>query len=388
MILFYAWTDIQLMNCVNTKCNIYAETEADLLVFGLSRVSGDLVEIITNTGVFRNVFCIELPEFYLERRRAGVREKLEAICAGPKLRRNIYAQLKTTIGSTPYTELLTGAFWGETLIVYRYMKQHHAAVSIYLVEEGLACYNAPKNWLFQPSPNQSVAAKIRGLLYYGLLPHTARRYVKGIYLYAPQLSNLTINMIRLPVIHQENEICYHIFEEWSKNCSLLEQKDIIYVADGPRTNSAEPYAGLQYMMKLMRESVPQENLYVKMHPIAADMPMDSTHTALENCCADYRRIPLELLFFHEAMEDKIVVVNNSSSIFYLTNTLGKCPYIIFVNQLCKINGQQGESRIQVLVDKFIEMYENKEKVACPKDDEEFVQIIQSFVKQITIKSKE
>ena len=48
MILFYVWTDTQIINAVNAKCNFYQKDEVDILILHLSRISDEYISIIQN----------------------------------------------------------------------------------------------------------------------------------------------------------------------------------------------------------------------------------------------------------------------------------------------------------------------------------------------------
>lgn len=72
MLLFYVWTDVQLINTVNIKCNFFQAEAADLLIWKLERVSDKLIESIKEENIFDNVYILEPPTFYLKRKHSGL----------------------------------------------------------------------------------------------------------------------------------------------------------------------------------------------------------------------------------------------------------------------------------------------------------------------------
>jgi len=131
MILFYAWTDTQIINAINVKLNVYPKRQADLLIFRLSRVSEDLLTVLKNRNIFENVYVLEIPKFYLERKRSGIKEKAQALFLGNSYRKYFKQQLKQLFGEQKYKCFLISAFWSETLLIVRYLKSNKPEIIFY-----------------------------------------------------------------------------------------------------------------------------------------------------------------------------------------------------------------------------------------------------------------
>ncbi len=331
MILCYAWTDTQIDNLIRIRKGIYPNQKVDLLIYKLSRVSNELIAAVQAEQIFDHVDILEMPEFYLERRRKGFSEKLEAVFLGRKYREYFGQQLSRLIGGREYSHFLTSAFWSESLLVIQYLKKCRRDIAITLYEEGLSAYNGPPNWLFQAVPARSMKAKIRTVLYYGMTSFTYRKYVDGIYLYKPELSNVDyLEKRQIPLENNRIEIVDQDLKHFCDGEIEYVQSDIIYIAEAPKRKDSQPLQDVERVLDMIFSVKEDAKVVVKAHPI-----MQYQNTVLDRrnhpkVHVDCRAEPIERILMNIQIDDKVVITGNSSSALYIKWVYGKSPYIILI----------------------------------------------------------
>lgn len=385
MIVFYAWTNLQIVNYVNLKTNYYKHSEVYLIVFMLERISDELLYEVKKSNVFETVIELKKPESYLERKRKGFVEYIKSVSNGVFIKKHIVSQLKNSIGDKKCDKLVTAAFWSETMYIYRYFRRTNKQLEIELIEEGLSCYNAPKDWLFKTSPSLSLKGRIRSLIYYGALPKLARKHTTGIYLYLPEIStcNKVRKRYRLPVITDKNQPCYNIVMSMARYSNdEYKNRMIIFAADAPRINMDNPY---QYVYKaldaILIDNKTANNVVVKMHPTNSTLDCSFEYVC-DGLYVDYRKEALEFITCDMPLSNKIIIANNSASVYNIIGSLGKNPYIIFMHKICQVENAQEEYRNDELAKKLKEIYSYSERIGIPENIEELERILHSFIKEI------
>ena len=366
MILFYAWTDTQLINAVNVKVNFYSQPQADLLILNLSRISKELVDVIKNQGIFREIHILDLPAGYMEKKRVQLRDKVKAIFLGIVYWKSIKRQLQKYISNNAYSHFFTAAFWSETLFVLRYLKKHNPDLEVWFYEDGLANYNGPNKWLFKAVPNTSVKAAIRTVLYYGLTPYTYRKYVKGVYLYEPRISNIDyLETKKMPPINEErNKICFQICKEINNSTDeAYQNSDIIYIADAPDTNSAEPFYLIYEILDSIYSIIPNAKVVLKLHPIMEALQIKFADEKYPQLHVDKRKGGIEHILIPVDLNKKIIITGNSSSALYLGYVYDKQPYMILTTNF-SLN-----SRLQEYTQRYARYYK-QEKISVPSNLDE------------------
>lgn len=378
MILFYAWTDTQLINTVNVKENYYSQQQADLLVLNLSRISKELIEVIREKRIFREVYILNLPDGYMEGKRVQLKDKMKALFLGSVYWKNIKQQLKKYIGNNAYSHFFTAAFWSETLFVLRYLKKYNPNLEVWFYEDGLANYNGPKGWLFKAVPNRSVKATIRTILYYGLMPYTYRKYVKGVYLYEPRISNIDyLETKKIPSINEEqNKECFQICKEMNHSSDeVYQDSDIIYIADAPDTDSTEPFYLVYGILDSIYEIKPDAKVVLKLHPTMEALQIKFADEKYAQLHIDKRKGCIEHILMQVDLDKKIVITGNSSSALYIGYVYNKQPYMILTTNF------SSNSRWQEYTQRYTKYYEQG-KISVPSNFDELKKCIkEQFEKQ-------
>lgn len=382
MVLFYVWTDMQIINTINVRYNFFAEEKADLLIFHLTRLSDDFIQIIKQQKVFDNVYILDLPNYYLERKRKGIKEICRMTLDGLRLRFYFRNRLNEIIGSKRYDVMFTGAFWGESMNVYRYIRKYNHNVTLGFVEEGLGCYNGPKNWLYHTSPNLSIKAKFRELVYYGFISKRAKKYVKEIYIYSPELSKYSesLSVKRIPVISkQNNSKFYTIVQKWKVNdIDEYNKRRIIYIVDAPRTILKNPYQYINRSLDIITNYVNSKQLLIRLHPLSTSGQYPLNYTFDENIYVDSSGDPFELKAFQINFNDKIILTNNSYVVYFLKVCMRMEPYIVFLHQVCAIKSHNEVCRNDMFINQFKRMYVDKNKIVVPHTIEELKKVLLAY----------
>lgn len=357
IVLFYAWTDTQIVNAVYMKLSVYRETTAELLIYGLSRVSEELILKIKKENIFSFVYVLEKPIFCMERKRKGIKEKLSAVFLGKAYRQYFEKNLNSLIGKKKYTVFLTGAFWSESLLVFQYLKKINSNIEISFFEEGLADYNGPSKWLYRTAPQIGLKASVRSLLYYGFAPLTLRKYVRDVYLYRPQLSNITyLKLKKIPDIASDKnkiflEICRNdkeSFDEFYKNAA------IVIIGDALNSEKKSSVEVMCKILDILYGTMSNVNIIMKLHPIMCSLYKEQISARYPGLIIDDRKKRIEDILIEENIDQKLLIAGNSSSIHYIRFVQGKKPYIVFIDfekkkrlSEYKIRFAQGDHKIRI-----------------------------------------
>jgi len=350
MILFYAWTDTQIINAINVKLNVYPKRQADLLIFRLSRVSEDLLTVLKNRNIFENVYVLEIPKFYLERKRSGIKEKAQALFLGNSYRKYFKQQLKQLFGEQKYKCFLISAFWSETLLIVRYLKSNKPEIIFY--EEGLAAYSGTPKWLYRAVPNRGIKPWVRTMLYYGISAYTYRKYAKGIYLYMPVLSNIDyLEKWQIPLVRRAEEICCELVQVEGND--VYKNSDVIYIAEAPNSKNKYPVDKIYQTLDAIYEIKKDAKVVVKVHPIMKISECELNLEKYSHVYIDYQSERFEQKIMTLEMDSKVVITGNSTSALYMKWVYEKTPYVILLDS-------ERTSQLIEYAERYVENYE-KEK---------------------------
>lgn len=386
MILFYVWTDTQIINAVNAKCNFYQNEEVDILVLHLSRISDEYISIIQNHGIFNNVYILNLPAWYLECKKKSIKELGQSLINGWRLRILFNKKLDEMISDRKYDLILSAAFWSETMHVFRYFRRKNLKLELGFIEEGLSFYSGPKGWLYNTSPSLSIKAKIREILYYGSLPQKAKKYIKYVFMYYPEISEYGENLVSFclpPIIQLTNEICYSTLRQWRPylNNEYI-NRTIFHIADAPRTQSENPYRYVYYLLDILLPIINPEKFVLRLHPLGNTWNIPFEYDLDSSIYLDTSKGNFELNGLYMDFSNKIFIINNSSLIYYLKMYFEMEPYIIFTHRLCRVNEYDEIGRNERFISTFIKIYSKQSKIAIPRNAAELADAIIRFSKEI------
>ncbi len=364
MVLFFAWTDIQLINCINTKCNYYSCDIADLVIDKRERISEELLSLAERNKIFDHIYFIELPK-YVHRNKAS--KMWARIAWHMQYKKYFYDQICIMLKGGRYDVFLVAAFWGETLNLYRYIKKYNRDIHIEIVEEGMANYDAPKSWIYRTVPAFTIKSLIRGIFYCRNLGIVARRRVRCVYLYQPEVSwthrNATVH--RLPTIDEKNPVPYDIFQAWQREVVSVHyiKSKYIYIVDDPACNP-DLYESLLSVLSDVPGEIRKVSI-LKKHPL--DSEESSGGVTLNNVGAwvDNRKLPIENILFRCDIDQKVLVINRSSVLLYLKCMLNKEPWVILTYRIPSLRGKERIKRFMYFVEKMKNVYSNPDKIIIP-----------------------
>lgn len=385
MVLFFAWTDIQLINCLNTKSNFFKNVNADLVVYKRERISERLLEIVRTKEVFSDIYVVALPDFYNES-KVQKSNKISSFIIHMQLKRYFINKISCMIKSRKYDVLLVATFWSETLNLYRYLRRYNKDIRIEIVEEGMANYNGPKNWIYRAAPTSNFKAVIRDVFYCGCMGRSARRKVHCFYLYKPEMSWMyqNVKVEKLPPIDKNNTICYEVFEEWQKNVdnSFYNKSKFIFIIDAPN-QSKNSYNVLADMIESMSDSKKKVSV-VKQHPLYIEQDKSHIMSCKNGIIIDNRKLPIENILFHCEINDKVLIVNQSSALLYLKCMLNKEPYVILTYRMRPYCEKRLIDKFDFFSEKLKRIYSNPCKIRIPNTLDEFQSAIEMIEKNIII----
>ena len=386
MILFFAWTDIQLINCVNTKCNYYKTESADLLLYNCVRVSERLVEIIRRKKIFSNIYTIEVPDLYKENKKTGI-SKIFLFLNRFKQRKYFLEEINHIFTKKKYEIFIVAAFWSETLNIFKCLRKYNKEIFIEIVEEGMANYDGSKNWIFRTAPASNIESIIRGLFYCRNLGITAKRRVRCFYLYRQEISwtHLRDKVHKLPVVSKKNNpVLYEIFEAWHEitDDSLYRKSKYIFIADAPcyKKNSQDI---LKDLIKVTPQII-KENSIIKLHPLYSTYIKENVALSEEKMWIDSREAPIETILFQCDMDHKVLIINRSSSLLYVKCMLDKEPYVVLTYKIQPHYEKEEKERFDYFVTKLKGVFENPNKIIIPGTLEDFQIVLKTIDRNITL----
>ena len=383
MILFFVWTDVQLINCVNVKCNYYSEENAELIVYKRGRISESLLEIVCKNRVFCNISILELPDFF-EEDRVNKMDRLSFIIAHIRLKKYLSHKVNSIIGNKRYEKLLVASFWSETLNVYKNIRKKNKNVHIEIVEEGMANYTGVEKWIYRAAPSSAMKAWLREIFYCGYLGIEARKKVSCLYLYRPELvwANPIKEIKKIPVIDKKNDNLFKVFDEWQEELdnSLYEEKKIIFITDEPNLEE-KANDMLKHLIGFMPDFM-KDFLIVKPHPLHNFEEKGDIIKSKEGIWVDGRDQPVENILFRCNMKDKILVINHSSALLYLKCMLGKEPYTIFTYRIQQSSKKGLDVRFNFFAERLKGIFEEPDRLIIPDTMEECQKAIEEIWKKI------
>ena len=106
MVLFYAWTNVLLLNSVNAKVNFFGEEKADLLIRSNSTLSQNLLDTIKKNGFFRKIYFVDMPRINKKRGILGKIPKLRVLGIKKPMQQFYKRYIMENFTDEPYDKLM------------------------------------------------------------------------------------------------------------------------------------------------------------------------------------------------------------------------------------------------------------------------------------------
>lgn len=381
MLAFYGWTDTLLLNLVNTKTSYFVDEKADLFILDLPRVSRSLVDGIEKSGIFEHIFWIKRPPFHKDKGPLTFAEKVTKLFSGERYYRCYKEQLDRYCGNESYSILFTGAFWSETLFLYRYFRKKQPDIRIDIVEEGTANYISPPGWQFKCMPTAKFRQTLMRCIYFPITWSRARRAADGIYLYSTEIArnDTDIKAKRLPAIDSDNHSCFKILSGMADCIDIFEyQKRDVYFIAGPIISGYEDSFDRTYeIIDAILENIDGERLAVKAHPSQAQIQDFAQHYPNE-LFVDRRNFAFEAAVAKIELGDKLLIARNSSVLMSIKTRLDKCPCVIYIYRLYDFYSKNGEPTMDGTSRDMLKLY-SPQRFCAPNSIDELKRQIKHWM---------
>ena len=226
VILFYAWTNLTLINMLNTKNAYYRDVEADIIIRFNLTMSQQLISSIRDEKVFRHIYFIDNPRFVRKIGLWGKIPKLRMIVSKKNLRNYYKRFVINTLGETLYDKLIVAGLWDGAIYLLNELYKKNRNIRLEYVEEGERSYDGIKA-LMQVLPAGKMREKALQKYYAGLIKSKLRKNLTNIiYLYAPErYQDANITTLKIPAIDNKNSICKKVLRD---SVSTMEYSHYLY----------------------------------------------------------------------------------------------------------------------------------------------------------------
>lgn len=178
-LLFYAWTDMQLVNLTNLRMNQMRAGQADLVLLGLARITPSIIKAIQETGCFRNIHSIELDEASLVQARK--RHDWAMLCAKLTKESRYIMKFEKALKGQRYDRVIIPGFWAETLALLKAVQKTSPEVWVDFIQEG----SRHGEELFASTLSPSRMIRLYHTLKEGFRIRAWRRRCQNAYFYEP-----------------------------------------------------------------------------------------------------------------------------------------------------------------------------------------------------------
>lgn len=182
MIAYYAWTDTQIINCVNLKLNQHAKEEGMLFVLKLKRISQALIDTIIEDKCFSDIREIKYENIDVTSNPIMRLFRLDTLFGQVELKRRYRRSFTDAIGNASFTRLITAGFWAETSFFVKALLKNNRALKIDFIEEGLRHADE----LFHYTLDKRLSVKILRWFYDGYMIKRWKRLCEYAYFYSPE----------------------------------------------------------------------------------------------------------------------------------------------------------------------------------------------------------
>ena len=339
MIVYYVWTDIQLLNALNAKINIHSGKSAALMVLMLKRVTPDLVDRIEALGEFVKVIRIQPPTDFGEMPRW--KRRIRLFFYGNEYRSYFAKQIPRDNCSL----FVTSGYWSYALFVLEALYKHNPGLSVMLLDEGIGSYYRTLARACQIWPRSCIEERLTRWMYFGKFGKKAVHLVNGIMAYHPERVRLECRQkITLPPLSQNIEMFRPLLELWRQRDEHMTAEAFLFSMPGL---SAEDSAAEEKVWERLQEHCPESLRLI--HP---DMQDDFVG-------------PFEAICARRDLSDCLLLGFCSTSMLYPQYFFTQEPYVMFLHNLMGAESGLSVREAQAYMDDLIASYSEPEKIMAP-----------------------
>lgn len=310
VILFYAFTELQIINCINLKKTIYPSMDADIYIPESPRISSELAPAIENQHIFRKVIIINRWNL------------LTLILSCNPV--NLYLishnmtviwpfSLPRLLSTGNYSKIIVSGFWDKSLFIIHYISSISKCLEIEFLEEGLVNYIYQKNdlGLSHEGKRQQLIWTISTLTNRSTCARSYLSFVKDMYLYCPQAGVAKDIMLRqLPALMSDvvpmniwGALLHHV------DLNLYRGVKVIYFAQDQICHPGDYNIFCEELMCISK--IFGDNVLIKAHPA---FPLKDI-SSIGNYLVDNSGCSFEALLNTLDLSSTLLITRNSSCVF-------------------------------------------------------------------------
>jgi|GEM_PF-7012667 len=374
MLAFFGWTDLLLINHVNVKTSYYPSEKADLYVLKIPRVSMRLVDEIKKSSIFEAVYEIELLDWFDGKTKL---QKVMGLLRREYVFQHYNKQINAACGFKKYQHFFTGAFWAESLHLFRSFFQNNRNLQISLVEEGSVSFCEPKG-LTRCTAQRGYREKIIKYFHYFPWFVFAEKRIEYLYLYCPEIMTEDIkqNIRRMPQICKSS-VVGGILKNIVSPIELMDYQKADYIFLVPFSANDENGESISLLREIVDGVGSKSQVMVRLHPNIKHIKVCLYNTVGKTVATETASSNIEGILFMLDIENKVFIAKNSSLLAIPRTMYGKTPWIVMTHNLYKKQQSYGVADTD-LFEQLSLLYGDSEKLYAPKNKEEMINVLQGI----------
>ncbi len=386
-LLYYAFTNTQIINLVNLKTSLHSEFTVDLYIVDNGRISEILVDSVRDEDIFRKIQVIRHTPF------SSFSKKYVHL---PKYLRQTITFLFTILNylryniaysvnskSRFYQKILLSGFWMDGAYFVKLASQMNKSISVSLIEEGTSNYTLSLDKLCSTSINPHTISKYLWFIFtHGRMVEDLQFFEKSVessYLYVPEhyQSAKTVPIYKLPRISPvyDNKLLKILYTSISQETVTQYSRYQFYYLLQNQSKFSNQYRCFRiYLHEIMAST---ESLILKKHPEHDVNGYDyvNLESKYPHLVIDEENYLLEALYASIILDEKVLITRDSSSVLYPKYMFGKEPTVIFTYRLYENYYYQNTEMLDALSRNLQSIYSDKSKIFVPKTVDELKEIL-------------
>lgn len=381
MLLFYAITNLHLLNIINVKLAYFQNEEADLYIADTNRISPSLISCVKKTNLFRTVELIPS----IAQRKMQI---LDEIVPPLKLvfqvidiimaYHTVAKKISPIVKNIQYSRIFINDFADFSGLMLNYITSHNNTnIRISIVEEGSGLLYKNRDKLYFLSLRSTLCFTLFRVLSHNMLRKEAYlTRIDDIYLYVPDLylTNTQLLPKKIPTINAQNMIVNKLLESEAQSIDIKEyvHRKYYYFASVEVVSNTYDLVNLQ--INALLAVIPKNQLLIKDHPrFTCSVKNQSAYAQYQpEVYVDERNYLLESLYSQLELEDKVFITHGSATVLHPKYMFGQEPYVIFTYKLNVCHEYSFDEKVAT---DLISMYTDKTKILIPETIEEMQEMI-------------
>lgn len=379
---YYASTNIQLINLLNLKVNVFPSSESDLYISNNGKIFPELISLIQDAAAFRKIHLININDHI---KPVGNQSLFHKVSSAFIARKYYYRQICLYSNEITYSHLIFNGFWMNATYILLILYSRNPNLRVSFIDEGMRSYNLSKKALCS-----NYGSNIMGNIWYYFVIYsrfrkisTYQRCVEDIYLYQPELYCDKKNMEakQLPKMNSHNQICLNILKKLSYCMDSTEyQTRNIYYFVQDQYNKPSQKMILTTYLDILTQTFDPLQVIIKEHPNSIAGYCSHSECQNTDLFVDTRLYLFEAMLLNIDINAKVFIARDSSSLIYPKFMFDAEPYVIFTYKLYPEYYINNIIEMDRLSNGLISSYVNKEKVLIPSDISEFKYMLETIIK--------